>query len=76
MPGKWGGTHRVRPPRSPNELGCQANGGARAGHAPPRSANVLECILVVKRKAGSPTQNTKQCVRMLTNNSVQIVRFP
>ena len=27
------------PPRSANELGCQANGGARAGRAPPRSAN-------------------------------------
>ena len=34
MPGKWGGTHRVRPPRSANELGCQANGGAHAGRAP------------------------------------------
>ena len=34
MPGKWGGTHRARPPRSANELGCQANGGAHAGHAP------------------------------------------
>ena len=39
MPGKWGGARRVRPPRSANELGCQANGGARAGRAPPRSAN-------------------------------------
>ena len=35
MPGKWGGAHWERPPRSPNELGCQANGGARAGRAPP-----------------------------------------
>ena len=34
MPGKWGGACRVRPPRSANELGCQANGGARAGRAP------------------------------------------
>ena len=25
----------VPPPRSANELGCQANGGARAGRAPP-----------------------------------------
>ena len=30
-----GGTHRAHPPRSANELGCQANGGARAGRAPP-----------------------------------------
>ena len=30
----------VPPSRSTNELGCQANGGARAGRAPPRSANV------------------------------------
>ena len=29
-----GGAHRARPPRSANELGCQANGGARAGRAP------------------------------------------
>ena len=34
MPGKWGGVHRVRPPRSANELGCQANGGAHAGRTP------------------------------------------
>ena len=34
MPGKWGGVRRVRPPRSANELGCQANGGAHAGRAP------------------------------------------
>ena len=39
MPGKWGGAHLAHPPRSANELGCQANGGAHAGHAPPRSAN-------------------------------------
>ena len=39
MPGKWGGAHRACPPRSANELGCQANGGARTGRAPPRSAN-------------------------------------
>ena len=39
MPGKWGGTCRAQPPRSANELGCQANGGAHAGRAPPRSAN-------------------------------------
>ena len=30
------------PPRSANELGCQANGGAHAGHAPPRSANAYD----------------------------------
>ena len=34
MPGKWGGAHRARPPRSANELGCQANGGVHAGRAP------------------------------------------
>ena len=34
MPGKWGGACRACPPRSANELGCQANGGARAGRAP------------------------------------------
>ena len=40
-----GGVHWVRPPRSANELGCQANGGVRAGRAPPRSANDLEALL-------------------------------
>ena len=35
MPGKWGGAHLVRPPRSANELGCQANwGGAHRAHPP------------------------------------------
>ena len=29
-----GGRAPGAPPRSANELGCQANGGARAGHAP------------------------------------------
>ena len=32
MPGKCTGR---APPRSANELGCQANGGARAGHVDP-----------------------------------------
>ena len=27
-------------PKYHQKLGCQANGGARAGRAPPRSANV------------------------------------
>ena len=35
MPGKWGGAHRACPPRSANELGCQANGGARAAARAP-----------------------------------------
>ena len=39
MPGKWGGAHQVHPPRSANELGCQANGGRAPGAPPPRSAN-------------------------------------
>ena len=34
MPGKWGGACWACPPRSANELGCQANGG-RAPGAPP-----------------------------------------
>ena len=29
------------PPRSANELGCQANGGARAGRAPPLDPPML-----------------------------------
>ena len=35
-------------PKYHQKLGCQANGGARAGHAPPRSANdghQLKCSL-------------------------------
>ena len=39
MPGKWGGACQARPPRSANELGCQANGGRAPGAPPPRSAN-------------------------------------
>ena len=34
MPGKWGGAHRACPPRSANELGCQANGGGAPGASP------------------------------------------
>ena len=37
-----GGRALGTPPRSANELGCQANGGARAGRAPPRSANASD----------------------------------
>ena len=48
MPGKWGGAHRARPPRSANELGCQANGGARAGAPPPRSANDIDGSHIMK----------------------------
>ena len=49
MPGKWGGARWAHPPDLPmqyvpkyhQKLGCQANGGAHTGRAPPRSANDL-----------------------------------
>ena len=48
MPGKWGGVRWAHLPRSASEkLGCQANGGARAGRAPP-----LDPPMVIKHYSG------------------------
>ena len=48
MPGKWGGRAPGAPPLdSANELGCQANGGARAGRAPPLDPPMIVLYLGV-----------------------------
>ena len=41
-------------PKYHQKLGCQANGGARNGHAPPRSANELGCQANGGRAPGAP----------------------
>ena len=44
-----GGRAPGAPPRSANELGCQANGGGGARRArPPRSANGSQLFVVVR----------------------------
>ena len=82
MPGKWGGAHRARPPRSANAICPKISSktrmpgkwGVHAGRAPPRSANGWVCGWLgrsVGQWVGSG-QMTNNCINF---DLIEIIQF-